>query len=421
LIGLYVDGPRSAVALVDDIDVGAAFLGAAIHTDSFSEIRSERNHAMLPYFRPGVIADAGYRNAWPMEWPRLVYQTFEADDPELYVSTTRRFLAALSWSELFVIARIDFAYVVSWLMRDRYAKTLMLLLKVTRAILVVALPGALNIDAFELPPAAVGLMLTMIEIVEAQGIPVLGTWLFTVVGLFGRSVVLSALPVQLIVNAILGIGDRPLFTGAVYTFIALRVARRNGLWMPAYVAMQIFNLAIVAFAIAVDTKVVFDFASLASVVLSLIVCLAQLDRSWRFGTYLTLLVTSSKTPTPLLVMNPAHWMVANAPAFCAQRHAAFRIGLPAMFGPRWPRVLVGKALRVLGVTRSTDSEIVLDSGTRVPVRPTAAEDGRCARCLDDFAEGDMVIDLPCGHLFHVDCGSDLRTGRVKCAHCGAWL
>jgi hypothetical protein len=42
-------------------------------------------------------------------------------------------------------------------------------------------------------------------------------------------------------------------------------------------------------------------------------------------------------------------------------------------------------------------------GTRCSIRVNIQD---CAVCLEDFAEGDKVITLPCGHEYHEDCVYD---------------
>jgi hypothetical protein len=55
------------------------------------------------------------------------------------------------------------------------------------------------------------------------------------------------------------------------------------------------------------------------------------------------------------------------------------------------------------------------------LRWEAAEQAECAVCLDEFAAGDVLAHLPCGHRFHWACALPWLEGAVSnsCPFCRA--
>lgn len=55
------------------------------------------------------------------------------------------------------------------------------------------------------------------------------------------------------------------------------------------------------------------------------------------------------------------------------------------------------------------------------LRWDAAEQAECAVCLDEFAKGDVLAHLPCGHRFHWDCALPWLEGATSssCPFCRA--
>ena len=41
----------------------------------------------------------------------------------------------------------------------------------------------------------------------------------------------------------------------------------------------------------------------------------------------------------------------------------------------------------------------------------------CCICLEDFAEGDTVVGLPCSHSFHFDCAKEWLKASQECPLC----
>jgi hypothetical protein len=115
-------------------------------------------------------------------------------------------------------------------------------------------------------------------------------------------------------------------------------------------------------------------------------------------------------------------IVALVVAWFRQMFLDARGWIPGKFGPRWPRVIATKALRMLRLGRNQrKGEVALDSGTRIAFRPAVAFEDRCARCLDDCGDGEPVADLACGHLVHAECAFVCFDAFPRCPHCGTWL
>eukprot|EP00434_Breviolum_minutum_P033739 symbB.v1.2.029857.t1/scaffold3312.1/size59238/2 len=61
----------------------------------------------------------------------------------------------------------------------------------------------------------------------------------------------------------------------------------------------------------------------------------------------------------------------------------------------------------------------LDALTTTEVTSTAAMDCKdCKICLDNYANGDQVKTLGCGHVFHADCMEQWGQGNDGCQSCG---
>ena len=50
------------------------------------------------------------------------------------------------------------------------------------------------------------------------------------------------------------------------------------------------------------------------------------------------------------------------------------------------------------------------------LRWEAAEQAECAVCLDEFAAGDVLAHLPCGHRFHWGCALPWLEGAAAASH-----
>jgi len=74
----------------------------------------------------------------------------------------------------------------------------------------------------------------------------------------------------------------------------------------------------------------------------------------------------------------------------------------------------GRVLPDLGA-RKEEIEALPSEPFRAGMMPT--EDATCTVCLGEYAEGEMLRTLPCGHIFHAPCIDKWLLGNKKCVLC----
>ena len=65
---------------------------------------------------------------------------------------------------------------------------------------------------------------------------------------------------------------------------------------------------------------------------------------------------------------------------------------------------------------SSETELVLDDGTRVRLRPAESAD-ECLICYCAIDAGGRVASLPCGHEFNSECAETWLNTTHACPYC----
>jgi hypothetical protein len=69
-------------------------------------------------------------------------------------------------------------------------------------------------------------------------------------------------------------------------------------------------------------------------------------------------------------------------------------------------------------TQNSNNKVGYGSVAQKDSKDSTHEDGpHCSICLCEYEEGDDVVKLPCGHLYHDDCISSWTSNHVKCPLC----
>jgi hypothetical protein len=202
-------------------------------------------------------------------------------------------------------------------------------------------------------------------------------------------------------------------------FVGLQAWRQQGLGRRAYTRLNAVNVLMFVVPRMLGRGVVRDLVSIVATAFAVYVTTAPLGDKLRL--MMRILCVDRITDGVLWLVIAGIAVSTFAVLGIVALIVDARRAMAQKWGPRWHRVLIGKGLRRLRLTRSSATEIVLDSGTRVPRRPARAEDIRCCACVADIGEGEPVVELPCGHLFHDGCVIPRLHDRAQCPACRVWV
>ena len=341
--------------------------------------------------------------------------------------STSDFLAGLTWRERFRFMRLPAGegnlfstWLAWWCWSPRMRKALTGIAAVNMALL---LPGTGDMSFVLFGPVTRFVMKLVGEWLllgyQQFEIPLL-LWGGTIVALLLGDLRLESIPLQLLINDLTGVAGPPAFQFVIYALIA-EVWRRPtepqrahagleaiastfqvgalSLWcfVESMTRQWLTAISVAAMIIVQSFNAAYHAVSHQSFKLSIVACVIML---W-------------------LQLGP----LTTAAAFRMINFGLFiyRVWARVMerrFGDDWRTFLFWRLLRLVGLARDSPDSIRV-AGKQIPLR-LAGEDGTsCPICYDSIAGDEMVVEVPCGHIFHGECIRPWFWRNTKCPVCRA--